>query len=135
MGVRKYQIRDCRIFNLMFWMCWEDYINKSLLTDYLCMSSAWYMARSGEIIYIVCAYFVRTQFGINWYIYMKIWRLSLAYYLPNDRTLNVLLTYQTVYRDTLLHNSTNVRPFPDGKVLTCRTPYGNTVQYYWLGIL
>ena len=135
LGLRKYQSRYCQIFHLMFWMCWEEYNNKSLLTDYLCMSSAWNMARSGEIICIVYAYFVRTQFGVNWCIYMKIWRNSLTYYLPNERTLKVLLTHQTVYRDTLWHNSTNVRPFPDGKVLTFRTPYGNTVQYYWLEIL
>ena len=66
---------------------------------------------------------------------MKIWRHSLAYYLPNASTLKLLLTYKTVYCDTLWHNSTNVRPFPDGKVLTCRRPYGNTVQYYWGEIL
>ena len=53
---------------LMFWMCWEGYNNGSLLTDYLCMSRAWNMARSGEILYIVCAYFSHTQFGVNWYI-------------------------------------------------------------------
>ena len=135
MGVGKYQSSYCQIFPLMVQMFWWESINVILLTDYLCMSSAWNMARSEEILYIVCAYFARTQFGVNLYIYMNIWRLSLANYLPNDMTLKVFLTHQTVYRDTLWHDSTNVSPFSDGKVLTCRTPYGNTVQYYWRGIL
>ena len=59
------------------------------------------------------------------------WQHSMAYYCTNTRTLKVLMTHQLMYRDTLWHNYTNVRTFLYGKVFTRRTPYGNTVGYYW----
>ena len=58
------------------------------------------------------------------------WVRSLEYYCPNARTLKVFLTHQIVYCDTLWHNRTNVRILPDGKELTCRMPYRNTVRCY-----
>ena len=59
------------------------------------------------------------------------WRISMAYYCTNARTLKLLLTHQLVYRDTLWHNRTNIRLFPDGEVFTHIMPYINTIQCYW----
>ena len=113
---------------------WENSINVSLLTDCLCTPNAYNLEGSGEILYIIHAYFPRTQFGVNWHILHECWRLSLAYYHQNARTLKVFLTHQTMDRDTLWHYHTNVSPFSDGKLFACITPYGNTIQYYWIKI-
>ena len=93
--------------------------------------SARNMACVWEIFYIVRAYFTPTQIGVNWHICMNVWRRYLEYYRTNVRTLEIFLTHQLVYNDTLWQDHTNVRPFPDGKLPTHRKLYGNTVQYYW----
>ena len=115
-------------------VCWGEYINVSLLTDYWCTLSALNMARAGEMSYIVRAYFARRQFGVNLTHLHERWRHSLVYYCPNSRTWKLLLPYNTIYCDILWKNRKNVRPLPDGKVFTCRTPYGNTVRYYWRSV-
>ena len=58
------------------------------------------------------------------------WRHPLAYYRPNDRTLKVFLTNQTVYHETLWNCCTNVRILPDGEIFTRRTMYGNILHLY-----
>ena len=55
----------------------------------------------------------------------------MEYSCRNAMTLMVLLTHKLVYCGTLWHNRTNFRLFPDGKLFTRRTPYVNTIQYYW----
>ena len=76
---------------------------------------------------VFCTYIVWCQL-IHLY---ECWRRYMAYYRPNAITLNVFLTHQLVYRDTLWHNCTNVIIFPDGKLFTSIMLYINIVRYYW----
>ena len=104
----------------------------SLLTDYWCTPRARNMVHAGVMFYIVRTYFARTQFGVNWHIYINVedvpWHII-------TRILKVFLTHQPMYHDTLWHDRTNVSPFPDDKVLTRRMPYSYNLWYYWMTIL
>ena len=45
-------------------------------------------------------------------------------------TLNTFVTCLYKYQVITLHDCTNIRIFPDGKVFNFSMPYINTVQYY-----
>ena len=50
---------------------------------------------------------------------------------PLTRTLNTFVAYLFECQGFSRHDCTNFRRFLDGKVLTHRMPYIDTVLYYW----